>query len=56
LSQAARAAGVGQSLRILDRDVLDAAIGVMDERAGDRLAVVQRPLQRVEHEARVRRP
>jgi len=38
-------AGLGQSLRLLDRDVLDAAIGVMNEIAGDGLSLVQRLLQ-----------
>ena len=35
---------------------LDAAVGVVDEIAGDGLAIVQGLLQRVEHEAGVRRP
>ena len=49
-------AGLGQALRILDRDVLDAAIGVMDEIAGDGLAIGERLLQCIQHEAGVRRP
>ena len=46
--------GLGQSLRVPDRDVLDAAVGVVDEIAGDGLAIVQGLLQRVEHEAGLR--
>ena len=46
-------AGLGETLGVLDRDVLHAAIGVVDETAaGDGLSIVERLLQRVEHEAR----
>jgi hypothetical protein len=49
--------GLGQALRILDRDVLHAAIGVVDKPAtGDRFSIMDSLLQRIEHEAGVRRP
>ena len=50
-------AGLGEALGVLDRDVLHAAIGVVDETAaGDGLSIMDGLLQRVEHEAGVRRP
>ena len=49
--------GLGQALGVLDRDVLHAAIGVVHEAAaGDGFAIMQRLLQRIEHEAGMRRP
>lgn len=48
--------GLGETIRVLDSDVLHAALGVVDV-AGTRygLSIVQYLLQRVEHEANVRR-
>ena len=46
-----RDAGLGQALGVGDRDVLDAAITVVDEPAFDRPAGVQRLLEGVEDEA-----
>ena len=49
-------AGLGQALGVLDRDVLAAAIAVVDEPAAmDRPPIMQSLLQRIEHEARMRR-
>src|SRR5579863_2261488 len=47
-------ARLDQALGVLDRDVLDAAIGVVDESAAaDGPSIVQRLLQRVEDKARM---
>src|ERR1019366_7684373 len=49
-------AGVLQALRVFDRDILHAAVAVMHEAAAaNGSAVAQRLLERVEHEARMRR-
>ena len=48
-------AGLAETLRVLDRDVLHAAIRVVDETAADRPAFLQGLLQRIEHEAGMRR-
>ena len=45
-------AGRGEPLAVFDRDVLDAAIGVMDQAAVERPAGMKRLLQRVEDKAR----
>ena len=44
-------AGFGQALGVFDRDVLHAAIGVMDQPAADRATIVQSLFQGVQHEA-----
>ena len=50
-------AGLGQALGVFDRDVLAAAVAVMHEPAAmDGPPVMQRLLQRIEHEAGMRRP
>ena len=49
--------GLGQALGVFDRDVLAAAIAVMDQAAAmDGPPVMEGLLQRIEHEAGVRRP
>jgi len=49
--------GLGEPLGVLDRHVLHAAVGVVDEAAArEGPTIVQGLLQCVEHEARVRRP
>ena len=48
-------AGVGQSRRVLEREVLHATIGVVHEAAaGDRFAIMDGLLQRIENETRMR--
>ena len=48
--------GLGQAIPVLDREVLDTAIEVVNTAAaGDRLAITQSLLQRIEPEAGVRR-
>ena len=50
-------AGLGQALGVFDRDVLAASVAVMDEPAAMHgPPLVERLLQRIEHEARMRRP
>src|SRR5208283_2425012 len=49
-------AGLGEALGVFDRDVLHAAVAVMDEGAAAKgTALAQSLLERVEHEARMRR-
>src|SRR3546814_9622710 len=49
-------AGLGQALAVLDRHILHAAVGVVDQtRAADRPAGGKCLLQRVEHKASLRR-
>ena len=50
-------AGLGQALGVFDRDVLAAPVAVMDEAAAmDGPPIMERLFQRIEHEARMRRP
>ena len=48
-------ASLGEAFGVFDRDVLHATIRVMDKAAADGPAIMQRLLQGIEHEARVRR-
>jgi hypothetical protein len=49
-------AGLGEALGVFNRDVLNAAVAMMDEAAAvNRPTTMQRLLERVEHEARMRR-